>query len=59
MATLRNKIKLAAISRETPENTRNIQSQNPLDPELAQEYISQVSEVFEGRLTKKTLKGIQ
>ena len=44
MATLRNKRKLAAVSRETPENTRNSQSQNTLDPEIAQEYISQISE---------------
>ena len=43
MATLRYKRKLAAVSRETPENTRNRQSQNTLDPEIAQEYISQVS----------------
>ena len=56
MATLRNKRKLAVVSRETPENTRNSQSQNTLDPEMAQEYISQVSEEFEGRLTRKTFK---
>ena len=56
MATLRNKKKLAAVSRETPENTRNSQSQNTLDPEMAQEYISQVSEEIEGRVTKKLSK---
>ena len=56
MATLRNKRKLAADSRETPENTRNSQSQNTLDPEMAQEYISQVSEGIEGRVTKKLSK---
>ena len=53
MAALRNKRKLAAVSREAPENTRNSQSQNTLDPEMAQEYIFQVSEEIEGRVTKK------
>ena len=56
MARLRNKRKLAAVSRETPENTSNSQSQNTLDPETAQEYISQVSEEIEGRVTKKLSK---
>ena len=56
MATLRNKRKLAALSRETAENTRNNQSQNTLDPGIAQEYIYQVSEEIEGRVTKKLSK---
>ena len=56
LATLRNKRKLAAVSRETPENTRNSQSQNTLDPEMAQEYISQVSEEIERRVTTKLSK---
>ena len=56
MATLRNRRKLAADSRQTPETTRNSQSQNTLDPEMAQEYISQVSEEAEGRVTKKLSK---
>ena len=56
MTTLRNKRKLAAVSRETPENTRNSQSQNTLDPEMAQEYISHVSEEIEERVTKKLSK---
>ena len=56
MATLRNKRKIAAVSRETPENTSNSQSQNASDPEMAQEYISQVSEEIEGRVTKKHSK---
>ena len=56
METLRNKRKLAAVSRESPENTRSNQSQNTLDPEMAQEYISQVSEEIEGRVTKKLSK---
>ena len=55
-ATLRNKRKLAAVSRETPENTRNNQSRNATDPEMAQEYISQVSEEIDGRVTKKLSK---
>ena len=53
MATLRNKRKLAAVSRETPEGNRNSRRQNVLDPELTQDYISQVSEEIEGRVTKK------
>ena len=50
MATLR---KLAAVSRETPENTRINQSQNTLNQGMAEEYITQVSEEIEGRFTKK------
>ena len=56
MATLRNKRKLAAVSRETPESTRSGRAQSILDPELAQDYISQVSEEIEGRVTKKLSK---
>ena len=56
MATLRNKKKLATVSRETPKNTRNSQSQNTLDLEMAQEYLSQVSEETEGRVTEKLSK---
>ena len=56
MATLRNKRKSAAVSRETPEITRNSQSQNTLDLGKAEEYISQVSEEIEGRVTKKLSK---
>ena len=56
MATLRNKRKLAAVSRETPESTRSSRAQNSLDPELTQDYISQVSEEIEGRVTKKLSK---
>ena len=53
MATLRNKRKLAAVSRETPESTRSGRTQNILDPELTQDFISQVSEEIEGRVTRK------
>ena len=56
MATLRNKRKLAAVSRETPEGSRSSTGQNVLDPELTQDYISQVSEEIEGRVTKKLSK---
>ena len=56
MASLRNKKKLTAVSRERPENTRSSRTQNVLDTELTQDYISQVSEEIEGRLTKKLSK---
>ena len=53
MAALRNKRKLAAVSKEIPEISRNSQSQNTFDPGVTQEYISQVSEEIEWRVTKK------
>ena len=56
MATLKNKRKLAAVSRETPEGSRGSRGRNVLDPELTQDYISQVSEEIEGRVTKKLSK---
>ena len=56
MVTLRNKRKLAAVSRETPEGSRSGRGQTVLDPELTQDYISQVSEEIEGRVTKKLSK---
>ena len=56
MATLRNKRKLAAVSRETPQGSKGSRAQNVLDPELTQDYISQVSEEIEGRVTKKLSK---
>ena len=56
MATLRNQMKLAAVSRETPEGSRSSRAPNVPDPELTQYYISQVSEEIEGRVTKKLLK---
>ena len=56
MATLRNK-RIAAVSRETPESSsRSSRGQTALDPELTQDYISQVSEEIEGRVTKKLSK---
>ena len=56
MATLRSKRKLAAVSRETIESTKNSRSHYTLDSETAQEYISQVSEETEGRVTEKLSK---
>ena len=52
VATLRIEKKLAAVSRETPENTKNNQWQNTLYPGMAEEYITQVSEEVVGRVTK-------
>ena len=56
MATLRNKRKLAAVSGKTPEGSRSSGGQTVLVPELPQDYISQVSEEIEGRVTKKLSK---
>ena len=54
MATLRNKRKLAAVTRETQEeHLRNGQSRNTSVPRINEEYITQVSEEIEGRVTKK------
>ena len=54
MATLRKKRKLAAVSRETPEGTEAVsRAQKVFGHELTQDYISQVSEEFERRVTKK------
>ena len=54
MATLRNKRKLAAVTRETQEeNPRDGQSRNTPVPRIHEEYITQVSEEIEGRITKK------
>ena len=44
------------VQTKTPENTRNSQSQNTLDLGMAKEYISQVSEEIEVRVTKKLSK---
>ena len=54
MATLRNKRKLAAVTRETQdENPRNGQSRNTSVPRFNEEYIAQVCEQIEGRVTEK------
>ena len=54
MATLRNKRKLAAVTIETQEeHPRNVQSRNTSVPRINEEYITQVSEEIEGRVTKE------
>ena len=54
MATLRNKRKLAAVTRETQEEyPRNGQSRNTSVPRINEEYITQLSEEIEGRVSKK------
>ena len=53
MATLKKKRKLAAMARETQGNSRNDQSQNSAAPGITEDYITQVSEEIEGRITKK------
>ena len=53
MATLGNKRKMAADSRETQEHPSNNQSQNTSVPGISEEYITQVSERIDGRVTKK------
>ena len=53
MATLRNKRKLAAVTRETQEeHPRNGQSRNTSVPRINEEHITQLSEQMEGRVTK-------
>ena len=54
MATLRNKRKLAAVTRETQEeHPRNGQSRNMSVPRINEEYITQVFEEIQGRVTEK------
>ena len=54
MATLRNKRKLAAVTRETQEeNPRNGQSRNTSVPRINEEYSTQVSKEIGGRVSKK------
>ena len=54
MATLRNKRKLAAVTRETQEeDPRNGKSRNTSVPGSNEEDITQISEKIEGRVTKK------
>ena len=54
MATLRYKRKLAAVTGKTQqEHPRNCQSRNTPVPRINEEYITQVSEEIEGRITKK------
>ena len=54
MATLRKIQKLAAVTRETQkEHPRSGQSRNTSVPRMNEEYITQVSEEIEGRVTQK------
>ena len=54
MATLRNKRKLAAVTREIQdENPRSGQSRNTSVPRINEDYLTQLSEEIEGRITKK------
>ena len=54
MATLRNKRKLTAVTREIQEeNPRNGQSRNTSVPRINEEYIAQLSEEIESRVSKK------
>ena len=57
MATLRNDRKLAALNKENcEENLRNNPAQNTSVAKSQEEYITQVSEEIEGRITKKLSK---
>ena len=53
MATLRNRRKLAAVSRAAQEYPRNSQSQNSSAPGITEDFLAHVSEESEGRVTKK------
>ena len=54
MATLRNKRKLAALNKENCEELRRrYLAQNSNAPRSQEDYITQVSEEIEGRVTKK------
>ena len=54
MATLRNKRKLAVVTREIDEeHPKNGQSRNTSVSRINKEYITKVSEEIEGRVTKK------
>ena len=53
MATLRNRRKLAAMAKETPDCPRNNQVQNSAAPGITKDHIAQVSEKIEGRVTEK------
>ena len=52
MATLRNKQKLAAVSKDTQEIARIGLSRNIFVPGMTEEYIIQVSEKLEGRVSE-------
>ena len=55
MATLRNKRKLAALNTENcEEHPRNNMARNSNVPRSQEDYVTQVSEEIEGRVTKKS-----
>ena len=55
--TTRNKRKLAALNKENcEENPRNSMAQNSGAPRSEEDYITQVSEEIEGRVTKRLSK---
>ena len=57
MVTLRNKRKLAALNKENcEEHPGSILAQNSNVPSSQEDYITQVSEEIEGRVTKKLSK---
>ena len=54
IATLMNKIKLAAINRDNHEDlSRNNQARNTNSPTIKEDYITQVSQEIEGTVTRK------
>ena len=57
MATLRNKRKFAALNKENcEEHAGSSLAQNSNVPRSPEDYITQVSEKIEGRVTKKLLQ---
>ena len=55
--TSRNKKKLAALNKEKcEEHPRSNLAQNSIAPRLQEDYITQVSEEIEGRVTKRLSK---
>ena len=53
MATFRNKRKLAALKENCQEHSKSNSAQNSNVPRSQEDYITQVSEEIEGRVTKK------
>ena len=53
MATLGNRPKLAPMARKTQEYPKNNQSQNQAALGITEDYIAQVSQEIEGKVTKK------
>ena len=54
MATLKNKRKLAVVNKESCEdNPRSNMAQNSNVPRSQEDYITQVSEEIEGKVTKR------